>query len=180
MHRILDGLPSSGPLAVAFPTEWGRLGREGIVVQFQSGQGDLWTANFKSGIGGLDEVILHPDGRRSIVFAGGDAWSVDPDARSAEMLAPAIEARWDVLDGILLSRQSLAFLRVGPSGVCWHTRRLSWDGFDQIHISEKRLTGLAWSPVDDSFTPFSVDLLTGRADGGSYDDCDAEGWEKLC
>jgi hypothetical protein len=179
MHRVRDGLPPYGPLAVPFPEDWGRLGREGLVVEFESVAGGGWTGNFRSGLNGLHEVVPHPDGRRSVVFSGGDTWEVDPDSRTGVLIAMAVDARWAVGGDLVLSRQSLAFLRVGSRGTAWHTRRLSWDGFDDIRISGETLTGLAWSPVDDSWTPFSVDLRTGRSVGGSYGDHDAEGWERL-
>jgi hypothetical protein len=131
-YRVLEGLPPYGPRARPFPPEWGRLGREGLVVEFMPSQSDRWTANFQPGLAGLDEVIVHPDRHHVLVFSSGDLWSVDPELREAVRLAFAIDARWDVSDGRILSKQGLAFLNVGPSGVVWHTRRLSWDGFSDV------------------------------------------------
>ena len=37
--KALSGLPPYGPLAAAFPVEWGRCGREGFVVEFTSETG---------------------------------------------------------------------------------------------------------------------------------------------
>ena len=37
--KILSGLPPYGPLATTFPSEWGRLAREGIVVEFKAEAG---------------------------------------------------------------------------------------------------------------------------------------------
>lgn len=76
---------------------------------------------------------------------------------------------WPVSDppGIVFSLQGLAFLRIGPSGVLWRTRRISWDGFMAIEVGANRMTGLAWSPVDDEWVPFSVHLATGQVEGGS-------------
>jgi hypothetical protein len=82
-------------------------------------------------------------------------------------------------EGWVLSRQGIAFARLGPSGILWHTRRLSFDGFDQIQIDQRELKGLAWSPLDNTWCPFSLDLKTGRSSGGSYFPEDTERWEKL-
>ena len=81
--------------------------------------------------------------------------------------------------GWLLDRQGLAIARLGPQGLLWHTRRLSWDGFTEFRVVGNKLHGLAWSPGKDCWHPFSVDLRTGRSEGGSYSRSDAEGWERL-
>src|SRR5258706_9203472 len=178
--RLLPGLPPYGPMAVAFPIEWGRLGREGIVVEFETHAG-TWVANFQPGLRGLSRVDVHPNGRDFIVIAEGDLWVVKSIEHSAERLLPAIDSAMEACDpeGWIFSRQGLALARLGPEGLLWHTRRLSWEGFDQLHIVEDELRGLAWSPIDDKWCPFHVELSTGKSRGGSYADNDAEGWETL-
>lgn len=177
----LPGLPPYGELARPFPPEWGRFGREGVVVRFVRSDGGIWAGNFAPGIGGATDVRAHPDEQRVIVFAGGDVWVVDPDTESAEQVAVAVDAIWPVEGpaGMVMSRQGLAFSRLGPAGLLWHTRRLSWDGFDQVRLAEGRLTGLAWDAVHDRWEPFAVDLSTGRSTGGTFSDDDHEGWERL-
>ena len=88
LFRRLPGLPPYGPLATAFPPKWGRLGREGIVIAFDS-KGGEWVANFQPGPGGLDLICAHPNGRDVVVIASGDLWVVNPELRSAEKLLPA-------------------------------------------------------------------------------------------
>ena len=178
--RLLGGLPPYGPMATAFPSEWGRLGREGIVVEFKT-EGSTWVANFQPGLGGLNFAQVHPNGRDAVVVASGDLWVVNPVQRSAERLLPALNAALEVRDpdGWVFSRQGLALARFGPEGLVWHTRRLSWDGFDQLSIVHGQVTGLAWSPMDDHWYPFQVDLFTGRSTGGSFSDADTERWERL-
>lgn len=178
--KILSGLPPYGPMATAFPPEWGRLGREGTVVEFRA-EAEAWVGNFQPGLGGLDCAGHHPDGRHAIVISGGDLWVVDPNDRTAQRLLPAIEAAFEVRDpeGWIYSRQGLALARLGRGGLIWHTRRLSWDGFDQLTILRNEMKGLAWSPVDDQWHPFRVDIRTGMSQGGSYGDEDSEEWEKL-
>ena len=151
------------------------------MVEFIDSQGRAWTGNFAPGLGSVSTVLPHPDGRRVLVAAEGALWSVDPDARVGEELSGAVDALWPIRepDGFVMSRQGLAFLRLGPSGVLWRTRRLSWDGFDQIRLDESTLSGLAWNPLDDRWDPFTVDLATGASTGGSFHFADAERWEEL-
>src|SRR3954465_5234694 len=88
--RVCAGLPAYGPLAVPFPIEFGQLGREGLVVEFQTEAGARWIGNFKPGIGGVSQTVDHPDGRRVIVLSAGDAWVVDPNRQQAECVAFAV------------------------------------------------------------------------------------------
>lgn len=180
--RTLEGLPPYGPLATSFPDEWGHFGREGFVVEFTTASG-RWVANFKPGGWGVTLVLSHPNNRDVIVITKGDLWIVDPESRDAKFFLPAIEEIMEVTGpkgrDLLLNRQGLAWARLGHDGLVWHTRRLSWDGFDDLSIVEQELLGVAWSPVDERFYPFRIDLRTGRSWGGSYSVNDSEGWEKL-
>lgn len=178
--KLLPGLPAYGPLASAFPAEWGRFGREGLVVEFGTGAG-AWVANFRPGLGGLNRAFLHPNGRDVAVIASGDLWVVNPIQRSAELLLPAIVTALEVQNpnGWVLSRQGIALARLGPGGLVWHTRRLSWDGFDQLRIEGNEVVGLAWSPFGDQWREFRVDLRTGKSSGGTYSEKDSERWDRL-
>ena len=178
---LLPGLPPYGELPRAFPASWGRLGREGVVVRFLGADGHVWLGNFQPGLSGVTAVHPHPDGRRVLVFAEGDLWVVEPEAGAAERLTGPVDAIWPVEDpqGWVMSFQGLAFTRLAPAGIRWHTRRLSWDGFADVQLDRTTLTGRAWNPVGGKWEPFEVDLESGRSQGGSYGLGDPEGWERL-
>jgi hypothetical protein len=150
-------------------------------VEFVSSDGAAWVGNFARGLGGVTASVAHPDGHRVLVFAGGDLWSVDPAVRAADEIAVAVEAFWPVCDpdGFVMSRQGIALLRLGPSGILWHTRRLSWDGFNDVRISDETIAGKAWSVIENRWMPFEVTLATGASEGGSFGAGDPEGWEML-
>lgn len=166
--RVLVGLPPYGETAVPIPAEWGRAGREGLVVGFSTDTGDTWVGNFRPGLGGLDAAYVHPNGQNVLVIAAGAAWLVDPNDRTAAEISDGIDATWWVSgpEGLVLSCQGLAFFRLGPGGTMWHMRRISWDGFKDVQVSSSEIRGLAWAPWDPEWTPFSVDLQTGRVEGG--------------
>jgi len=178
--EVLPGLPVYGPPAIPIPPDWGRLGREGTVVRFSGADGG-WIGNFQRGFMVATFALPHPDGFHVIVVSRGALWIVDPVARSAEELNSAIEEAWPVRepDGYVFSRQGIAFLRIGARGVLWHTRRISWDGFESVQIEAGGITGNAWDAVNNRWTPFKVDLATGAADGGGHAPTDTEGWERL-
>lgn len=177
--RVLSGLPPYGAPAMAFPAAWGRVGREGTVVEFDTDAGS-WVGNFQPGNGGIDLVSPSPNERDVIVVAAGNLWVANPDARTAVRLMDSIDAVIEVHDpdGWVFGWQGLALFRFGPSGILWHTRRLSWDGLDDLRIVENEVHGLAWSPMDDQWQPFQVDLASGSSTGGSFGEDDLEGWER--
>ena len=110
---ILAGLPPYGPMAAAFPAEWGLRGHEGTVVEFKTTTGD-WVGNFEPGLGGLEFAGFHPNGVDAIVIAAGDLWAVNAQARSAQRLLPALNALLEVQNpmGWIFSRQGIALCQV--------------------------------------------------------------------
>jgi hypothetical protein len=168
--KRLPGLPAYGQRAIGFPPQWGTLGREGLVVEFTAEGGKSWVGNFRPGLGGLDDVRLHPNEHDFLVTSSGALWQVNPQAVSAEEIAAAVTDEWQLDESVdlLFNDQGVAFLRLGPSGVVWHTLRISWDGFREIRFESEALIGEAWSPIEDDWLPFTVDLKTGQVDGGSY------------
>ena len=179
--QLLPGLPAYGPEAVPFPHDWGRFGREGIVVEFIRNDGTTWVGNFAPGRYGASGAVLHPDGRHVLVLTRGDLWHVNPDKAEASKLPFGVEAYWPAQspDGIIIDVEGLAFLRLSAAGILWHTRRLSWDGFVDLELAGSRLVGKAWNAMDDSWEPFEVDLATGASIGGGFGTDDLEGWERL-
>jgi hypothetical protein len=122
--RVLPGLPPYGPPGTAFPAEWGRLGREGTVVEFKTERA-TWVGNFRPGLGGLQFVAIYPNQGDAVVIVAGDLWAVNPEERTAEQLLPAIDTVLEVQepDGWVFSRQGIAFARVGPEGLILLWRR---------------------------------------------------------
>lgn len=143
--RIMPGLPPYGPLAISFPRLWGRSGQEGLVVEFCLGDSARWIGNFRPGLACANRVLHHPDQRRVLVLSSGTLWVVDIATQTAEEIALAIDDLWGAPGSgdIILSRQGLALFRLGPNGIVWHTRRLSWDGFSQVTITSDSIRGLA-------------------------------------
>jgi hypothetical protein len=167
--RRLQGLPAYGPMATGFPEEWARRGREGIVVEFTGKDGIPWVANFRPGLDGLDDVRWHPNRQQVLVVSAGAMWCIDPDSRVGKEIAPAVFRIWQLECGdLLIDKQGLSYARLGGSGVVWHTPRISWDGFQNVRFKAGQLTAEAWSPLEDQWLPFRVDLEIGRVEGGSY------------
>ncbi len=167
--RVLPGLPATGPLPEQFSDSGQGKHREGFVVEFEPSDGASWIGNFQPGYAqGYSQVILHPDGQRLLVIAGGTAYVVDPETR--ELIATfgggveivlADEERHQLIIG-----NGLWFEAVTASGMRWRSRRLSWDGIQNVRIDGSALRGEAWNLSD--WSEFTVDLQTGDVVGSSY------------
>jgi hypothetical protein len=168
--EILPGLPATGPLPEQFSTSGRGTHREGFVVRINPQAGSSWVGNFQGGIGGFRNVFDHPNRRDLIVVADGQGYVVDPESRAlvahfggdiSDLIeVPEIDALV-VTNGIWLEAY-------GASGSLWRTRRLSWDGVRLLDRNGLKLQGEAYSPLDDCWHPFSVELSSGKCEGGSY------------
>jgi hypothetical protein len=139
------------------------------------------VGNFAAGLGGYSGVHLHPNNTDVLVFSSGSGYVVDIHRRELkEELPGEIASVWEVdgPSGIVCDRQGLAFFRIGPSGLIWHTCRISLDGFSDVVVGPNRIEGLAYD-LDDSWHPFSVDLACGSANGSRLPKELDQDWEKL-
>lgn len=151
------------------------------MVRFLQSDGGTWIGNFRPGSLSFSDALPHPDGRHVLVFAGGEPYLVDPDGGvGAALGGMPVSAAWAIEGSVdlLCEVQELAFLRLGRDGIVWHSRRITWDGFDSLTVGPDRVWGVAWSPVADASYPFSIDLRTGRTSGGAPDVPDLQ-WEIL-
>jgi hypothetical protein len=142
-----------------------------LVVEIIPSRAAVWIGNFRRGLSNYSEVCPHPDGERLFVVAGGQGYVVDPTTRRLlHELGGAITGVWQLSNppSLLLNHQGIAFERIGLAGRLWHSRQLSWDGFDDLDITQNAVNGLGWSAPYDTWEPFSVDLRTGRTTGGAY------------
>lgn len=181
--EVLPGLPPYGAAVETFPNGWGRVGREGYVVQIHPHDGTAWIGNFKPGELTFSGVYPHPNGHDVLVVSGGHGYVVDPETRAlrAEIGGGAIEGACLLDNGasLLMQHQGLFFELLGPRGTVWHTRRLSWDGFTGVTLSQGRLTGQGWDAIRGQWQHFEVDVRTGISRGGGYDGSDGEEHQKL-
>lgn len=169
-------------MATTFPESFQRTGGEGFVVEFLPGTSDSWVGNFERGLTSFDRALEHPNHYDILVIAGGSGYVVDPGRRKCiSRFGDFIEGLWEIpsLNGIVLNHQGLAFEFIGEKGSIWHTRRLSWDGFTDLVVSDRFISGLAWSPLDEAWIDFEVDLMTGQSKGGAYNGVGATDWEHL-
>jgi len=169
-YRVLSGLPPYGPLAEPFIVSGRRRHSEGYVVQFTRSAGDSWVGNFQRGAGAIDTVVEHPNGKELLVISGGQGYVVDPEDRcKREYFGGCIDSVFPVEENkTVILGNGLWFEAFGVAGPLWRSKQVSWDGLRELRHDGTILRGEAWSPVEDCWLPFELDLITGSHQGGSY------------
>jgi hypothetical protein len=168
--EILPGLPGTGPRPEQFSATGHGTHSEGFVVRFLPEGSASWVGNFQGGFGECNGVFVHPNGAHLIVVAAGQAYIVDPQSHTllhhfgadfaAVVEVPELQA--------LVFTNGLWFDAYDASGHLWRSQRVSWDGIRSLSRSDLTLKGEAYSPFGGFWHPFSLDLASGRVEGGSY------------
>jgi hypothetical protein len=168
--EILAGLPPYGPEAIAFSSTGQCKHREGFVVRFRPENAEEWVGNFQPGLYGLADVLGHPNGKYVIVIAGGQGYIVSPvDRKCLETFGSQIEyVKSAPRQHLVLFVSLTGVAAIGIDGLTWRSRRISWDGFRNLSVTETQLVGEAYSPLDDVWHDFEVDLSNGNVTGGSF------------
>jgi hypothetical protein len=114
---------------------------------------------------------MHLNGSDVWVVAGGQGYLIKPDTRSlASTFGGAIEGvvQYEARRSLVFNHQGLRFESLGPDGVQWTSRRISWDGFGDIVVRGSILSGQAWDALHDIWRAFRLDLETGEVMGGAF------------
>lgn len=103
--------------------------------------------------------------------AGGYGYVIDtaqPERSTMLPVRPVVEVRPMVEAGLLLFAGFHTVLAWGGAGLAWETARLSWEGLTLGEVEAGQLHGSGWEMLSDRELPFTIDLATGRHEGGGY------------
>jgi hypothetical protein len=103
--------------------------------------------------------------------AGGYAYIIDtaqPEHCTHIALKPVVEGRPLPAQNLLLFIGFHSIVAWGPSGLAWESTRLSWEGVRITSIDGDILHGSGWNLLTDREVAFTLDLLTGRHQGGGF------------
>jgi hypothetical protein len=166
--EILPGLPTSGPPALYF-TERGKFS-EGLVIRFYPTTSESWIGNFLGGHIKYNNALEHPNGTDVIVVAQGQACVVDPENRTIRLpIAGNVDQIICVSSlGMVVFPNLTDFVAIKADDSGWQSERISWDGFRNLKVRGTNLSGEAYTPIEDAWVPFTVDLLTGRCPDAIY------------
>ncbi len=170
---VLPGLPGEGHTILQFARPGQPTHREGLVVRV--GAKDLrgWIGNFQRGPEGLDGVFSTPSPSVVCVVARGQGYLVpvgEPTRYLVVDAMPVREVRAIVVKGLLIFVDYVKLVAYGPSGFLWKTRRVSWDGIRLTGVTPECISGFGRDALRGTEVAFSVDVDTGRSEGGSSPD----------
>ena len=165
---ILPGLPPYGPPALHFPRP--DAFREGLVVEFLTEAGERWVGNFATSMSGRTAVHTELGARAVVVVASGAGYIVDVALRRlVRALAANVQEIWFEMSlGAMIISNGLWFEVFDTTSVRWRSRRISWDGMRGVRRRGQKILGDAYSPLDDGWHSFEVDIESGEIVGGSY------------
>ena len=116
-------------------------------------------------------VFACPNAVQMCAVAGGYAYVIDtarPEHSTHIALKPVVEVRSLVPQNLLLFVGFHSMLAWGSNGLAWESGRLSWEGIRIVSSESDVLHGMGWNLLTDQEIAFSVDLLTGKHQGGGF------------
>lgn len=116
-------------------------------------------------------VFACPNPDELCAVAGGYAYIVDtahPERSTHIALKPVVEVRSLEEQNLLVFSGFHNVVAWGEGGLAWQTARLSWEGLRITAIEGNMLLGFGWNLMTDKEVAFSVDLLTGKHQGGGF------------
>jgi hypothetical protein len=169
--EVLDELPGGRAPQHDFPGDRAA-GGDGVVVRVQPEAAATWIGMFAFGTAGrvgATRVVSMPDPAKLCVVARGAGYvvtSANPDVWEEVPAIPIIDVRGIPGAGLMVFANHTELLAYGKAGVKWRTKRLAWDGFDIVSITDQTLVGEYWDIREESVRRFEVDLASGAARGG--------------
>ena len=106
-----------------------------------------------------------------LAVAGGYAYRLatrQPEQTALLEQRPVTSVLAAPADGLLLLAGFHDVLALGADGVLWRTARLSWEGVTLVSVQAGELHGRGWDMFADAEVPFTVDLRSGKHQGGGY------------
>lgn len=112
-----------------------------------------------------------PLAREMCAVAGGYAYVIDtarPETSTHLPMRPVVALRELVEQRLLLFAGFHTVAAWGVEGMAWESSRLSWEGLRLDTVVGDVLHGYGWEMTTDKELPFTLDLRTGRHEGGGF------------
>jgi hypothetical protein len=168
----LAELPSDHVERLYYPGASPEGGRDGMIVEVKPARRAAWIGVFAFGDKGsraVSGLYSLPDPDSLCVVARGSGFVVNvhsPQLWSQVEAYPTIDVRSVLTLRIILFATYTAVVAYDSRGLKWRTRRLAWDGFDIVELTDTHLKGRTRDSASDSMQDFVVDLKDGSHQGG--------------
>lgn len=116
-------------------------------------------------------VFACPNAVQMCAVAGGYAYIIDtaqPERSTHIALKPVVEVKTLIAQELLLFVGFHSMMAWGREDLAWESARLSWEGVRITSIDGDVLHGMGWNLLTDREAAFSIDLLTGKHQGGGF------------
>lgn len=149
------------------------LARGALLLEVHPAAGGNFLATCALGFEGegpLSGVWSCPAPHEMCAVAGGYAYLIDtrsPERCTHLAMRPVVEVRALPDHGLLVFSGFHQMAAWGADGMAWQTARISWEGIQISRVEGDTLHGMAWDMASDRDVPFTVDLRSGKHEGGS-------------
>ena len=167
--EILDGLPTTGPMYIPISRNNNQYCSQGYTVKFFKDDESEWVANFEPGFTDFNGVFSFDDNCDILVIAGGTCYYMNPNEyKPISIFGGQYERLFKSSDGRLIIVDLIVITVFEPSGIYWHSSRISLDGFRDLELCDNVVSGLSFSPEcgGGSWERFSYDIDTKTLIGG--------------
>ena len=116
-------------------------------------------------------IFACPNPQEMCAVAGGYAYVIDtrrPEHCTHIALKPVVEIHPLAAQQLLLFVGFHSIVAWGTNGMAWESARLSWEGVRITSVDGDVLHGTGWNMMTDQEAAFSLDLLTGKHQGGGF------------
>jgi hypothetical protein len=116
-------------------------------------------------------VVSCPNPQEMCAVAGGYAYVIDtrqPEHCTHIALKPVVEIHPLAAQQLLIFVGFHSIVAWGTNGMAWESARLSWEGVRITSVDGDVLHGTGWNMMTDQEAAFSLDLLTGKHQGGGF------------
>lgn len=177
--RILTAPPLIAPARqfvypLRVPGEDDAMGRGALLLDVKPANGANFLATCALGFQDPSlptGIFACPRADDLLAVAGGYAYLIDTLAperclhlplRPTTQILPATTAHLILLAGFH------NIIAVDANGLRWQSARLSWEGVTMTEVRDDFLQGTGWNLQTDREVPFSIDLATGKHEGGGF------------
>jgi hypothetical protein len=147
-----------------------RIAAQHVVLEVTPEGGEQWIGEFWGGEEGLDGMFATPNADALCDVVKGQGYSVpvrEPTAFDVVRSIPIKRVLAVQNPAALLFVSYTRLSAYGPQGFMWMTEDLSWDGLEILDIAAGTIRGTGWDSPAGRNVSFSVDIATGKAEGGS-------------
>jgi len=139
-----------------------------VVLRVSPAKGEPWVGRFQGGPEGLDGVFATPNAEVVCVIVRGQGFWVPVYQPAAFEMVRSIPIKDVLYNQACLFFVSFTRLSAyGAQGLMWVTDDLSWDGIRDVSVTETTICGVGWDSPAGRDVSFSIDIATGRTQGGS-------------